>query len=241
MSGHSKWSTIKRQKGQADQKRGVLFTKLSNAITVAVKQGGGGGDPASNFRLRLAVDAAKEANMPKSNIDRAIQKALGGGEEMVLEQVYAGFGPGGFSVIVEAVTNNTNRTSSEIKGIFEKNGGSFASPGSVSYQFESKGEIVIDKNTGLDDVFLVAADSGAEDIRETEEGIIVYTRVEDLHPIQESLRSKNVSIRRASIVRLPIVILKLHDSRAKEKARAFLDKLEEQADVSGVFVNTDIG
>ena len=236
MSGHSKWSTIKRQKGAADQKRGVLFTKLSNAITVAVKQGGSG-DPAANFRLRLAVDAAKTANMPKDNIDRAIQKALGKGDETVLEKVYEGFGPGGFSVIVEAVTNNTNRTSSEIKGIFEKNGGSFGSPGAVAYQFESKGEIIVDKTVSLDELFMLAAESGAEDVKDTEDGLVVYTSVENLHPVQEALKNATMPIQEAAVVRIPIVNFELADDAAKERAVAFMGLLEEHPDVSGLYAN----
>lgn len=236
MSGHSKWSTIKRQKGAQDQKRGMLFTKLSNAISVAVKQGGSG-DPAMNFRLRLAVDAAKTANMPKDNIERAIQRASSKGEAALVEQVYEGFGPGGFSVIVEAVTDNSNRTSSEIRSLFEKNGGRFASPGAVSYQFEPKGEIVVAKDKPLDDVFMFAADNGAEDVREEEDGYVVYTQTDNLSGIQQALSDEGLSVKSASLVRIPTTLHNLADGEAKEKAIVFIEKLEEHPDVSEVYEN----
>lgn len=236
MSGHSKWSTIKRQKGAQDQKRGMLFTKLSNAISVAVKQGGGV-DPNMNFKLRLAIDAAKASNMPKDNIERAIQRASGKGEGSLVEQVYEGFGPGGFSVMVEAVTDNTNRTSSEIRGIFEKNGGSFASPGAVSYQFEPRGEIAVSKDKSLDDVFMIVADSGAEDVKEEEEGYIIYTRTEDLGRIQKEIGESGLSVLSASLVRVPTTLFEITDDTLKDKAIGFIEKLEEHPDVSEVYEN----
>src|SRR5436190_1731716 len=145
MSGHSKWATIKRQKGANDIKRGQLFTKLSKAITIAVRQGGGVGDPDSNFRLRLAVEAARTANMPKENIERAIARASGKQDNDLEEGLYEGFGPGGFSVIVESLSDNKQRTVSEVKNVFEKNGGNIGSQGSVQYQFDKKGMITVDK------------------------------------------------------------------------------------------------
>src|SRR5690242_7790795 len=134
MSGHSKWAQIKRQKGANDAKRGATFTKLSNAISIAIRQGGGISDPSSNFKLRLAIDAAKGANMPKENIERAITRASGKDAAAMEEAVYEGFGPGGIAVIVEAATDNKNRTSAEVANIFNKNGGNMGQPGSVSYQ-----------------------------------------------------------------------------------------------------------
>jgi YebC/PmpR family DNA-binding regulatory protein len=238
MSGHSKWSTIKRQKGIADQKRGAVFTKLSNAITMAVKQGGGISDPNSNFRLRLAIDAARASNMPKDNIDRAIQRASGKDAGSVEEQVYEGFGPGGFSVIVEAVTDNKNRTSAEIRSIFDKNGGSFASPGAVSYLFESKGEIAVGKTQALDDVFVVAAESGADDIKETEDAFLVYTKPDDLSTVKNALESNNLTIFNAALIRKPTTERKV-EREAYEKGMAFLQKLEDNDDVSNVFSNLE--
>lgn len=240
MSGHSKWSTIKRQKGAQDQKRGALFTKLSNAITVAVKQGGGIGDPDSNFRLRLAVDAARAANMPKENIERAISRASGKGAELVVEQVYEGFGPGGFSVIVEALTDNTNRTSPEIKSLFEKNGGNFATPGAVSYQFEPKGELVLKKDRSIDDVFLLAADSGAEDVSEQDDVFLVYTKPEDLSRVREQLAGQNLAIENASIIRKPTLMKEFDSEEEQQRAVSFLEKLEDHPDVSDVYANVQV-
>src|SRR5579883_2068871 len=170
MSGHSKWATIKRQKGANDAKRGVLFTKLSNAISVAVRQGGGVADPTQNFRLRLAVDAARNANMPKENIERAISRASGKDAKAFEEVVYEGFGPGGISVIIEAATDNKNRTTPEVKSIMEKNGGTMGQMGSVAYQFQLIGRITLQKGEkSLDDIFMEAAELGAQDVEEGED------------------------------------------------------------------------
>jgi len=147
MSGHSKWATIKRAKGANDAKRGQLFTKLSKAISIAVRQAGGSSDPESNFRLRLAIEAARAANMPKENIERAVQRASGKQEEVLEEALYEGFGPGGFSVVVEAYTDNKLRTVSEVKNIFNKNGGNMGAQGSVMYQFE-KMVLLVSQKTG---------------------------------------------------------------------------------------------
>src|SRR3989344_1597815 len=164
MSGHSKWSTIKRQKGAADIRRGAAFTKISNAITIAVKQGGGVTDPAQNSKLRLAVEMARSANMPKDNIERAINRGTSKGEGELSELKYEGFAPGGISVLVEAITDNTNRTTSEVKNLFNKWGGRLAQAGAASYQFEQSGEISLAKNEkSIDDIFLTAADLGAKD------------------------------------------------------------------------------
>lgn len=239
MSGHSKWSTIKRQKGIADQKRGAVFTKLSNAITIAVKQGGGIADPNTNFKLRLAVDAARAANMPKDNIDRAINRASGKDAANVSEQVYEGFGPGGFSVIVEAVTDNTNRTSSEIRNIFGKNGGNLANPGAVSYMYENKGEIAVTKSKTLDEVFLLAAESGADDVLETEDAFIVYTKPDDLNIVKNALEQAAFEILNAAIIRKSSSITKL-SREDYEKAAAFLERLEDNDDVSNVYSNIEL-
>lgn len=174
MSGHSKWSTIKRQKGANDAKKGQQFTKLSIAITLAVKQGGGIGDPNMNPKLRLAVDAARNANMPKDNIERAIERASGKNASEMTEVLYEGFGPGGISVIVEAITDNKQRTTPEIKSIFDKNGGTLGVQGSVGYQFEQKGQITVGKNGhSFDDVFLIAVEQGADDVEDIEEEFVI--------------------------------------------------------------------
>lgn len=241
MSGHSKWSTIKRQKGAADAKRGLLFTKLSNAITLAVKQGGGIGDPALNFRLRLAVEAARSSNMPKENIERAISKGTGGSGEEMHEVIYEGFGPGGFSVIIQAVTDNKLRTNAEIKNLFEKNGGSFGVPGSVGYQFAQKGSILIGKEgKSVDDVFLVAADAGAEDVEEAGEEILIYTRPDELAKVRESLLSQSFSIKEAKLVRTPTMLSPIADEQGAKRALSFTSLLEDHQDVQEVFTNFDI-
>jgi YebC/PmpR family DNA-binding regulatory protein len=241
MSGHSKWSTIKRQKGVTDMKRGQLFTKLSMAITMAVKQGGNIGDPDSNFKLRLAVEAARAANMPKENIERAIARATGGQSGDLQELFYEGFGPGGFSVIVEALTDNNQRTVAEVKNVFTKNGGSMGAQGSVAYQFTQRGVVYIDKNGNtLDDVFLVAADSGAEDVEEEGNEILVYTRPEDLSKVRSSLQAAGYTIKNAEIVRQPNIFTEIADPEIAKKAVAFVEKMEELADVQKVYANLDI-
>ena len=238
MSGHSKWATIKRAKGAADLKRGLTFTKIGNAITIAVKASGGITYPSSNFRLRLAIEAARSANMPKDNIERAIQKAVGKEAGEMQEVIYEGFAPEGISVIIEAVTDNALRTTSEIKSIFNKTGGNFGQPGSVAYQFEQKGEIVLAKQgKTLDQVFEAAAESGAEDVQVHEEGFVVYTASADLARISAVLKEKGFSITSASLIRKPFDPLTINDPEKKEKIYNFLQKLEELDDVQKVYSN----
>src|SRR4030042_943380 len=206
MSGHSKWSTIKRQKGAADAKRGATFTKLSNAITIAVKQGGGIGDPDQNFRLRLAVDAARASNMPKANIQRAIERATEGKSGDLEEVIYEGFAPGGVSVIVEAATDNPMRTTAEVKSIFNKSGASFGQPGSVSYQFKQVGRIIVEKNgKSLDDIYAIALDAQAEDIEDAKEEVFIFTKVSDLTKVKDFLYSSGLVITDAEIIRKPVI------------------------------------
>lgn len=241
MSGHSKWATIKRQKGANDAKRGQQFTKLSNAITIAVRQGGGVGNPDDNPRLRLAVDAARSANMPKENIERAIQRAAGKNAENVEEAVYEGFGPGGFSIIVETVTDNKQRTVSEVQSFFKKNGGSIGTPGSVGYQFTQKGAVVVEKNgKSVDEIFLIAADSEAEDVEDAGVDVIVYSEPSHLAKVRDSLKSQGLTIKGAELIRQPIVISSLTDSEAASRALSFVEQLEEMDDVQKVYANFDI-
>ena len=241
MSGHSKWATIKRQKGANDAKRGQLFTKLSRAITIAVRQGGGSDDPASNFRLRLAVEAARAANMPKDNIERAIQKAGGKQEDALVEAVYEGFGPGGFSVVVETLTDNKLRTVSEVKNVFNKNGGSMGAQGSVMYQFEKNGVITVAKDgKTLDEIFLIAADSEVEDIEEAGEDVLLYTKPENVATIKDELATNGLTIKTFELLLRPVVINAISDKAASEKALSFVDKLESLDDVQRVYANFDI-
>ena len=238
MSGHSKWATIKRAKGAADLKRGLTFTKISNAITVAVKAGGGIADPNSNFKLRLAIEAARAANMPKDNIERAIQKALGKGAGEMSEVIYEGFAPGGICVIIEAATDNTLRTTSEIKSIFNKEGGSFGQPGSVAYQFEQKGRIVIDKNgKTMDELFEIAVESGAEDIEDVQNKAIIATAYSDLSSVRERLLAKGITPEEVEAIRKPLNPITIWDPEKLQKIVHFLDKLESLDDVQKVYSN----
>lgn len=230
MSGHSKWKTIKRQKGAADQKRGVAFTKLAIAITLAVKQGGG---------IENAIEKARSANMPKENIERAIEKGMGkGGGDDLQEVVYEGFGPGGSVIIVEAVTDNKMRTTSEIKNVFDKNGGTFGQPGSVAYQFAQKGSIIIILNgRSIDEVFMIAADAGAQDLEDDGDIITIYTKPEELSKIKDALSKNNIAIKEAEIIRKPILVTTIEDAQTAEKIMTFIEKLEDHDDVQKVYTN----
>lgn len=241
MSGHSKWSTIKRQKGINDAKRGQAFTKLSIAITLAVRQGGGVADPDSNFKLRLAVEAARAANMPKDNIERAIERASGKQAADLEEITLEGFGPGGFSVIVETLTDNRQRTIPEVKSVFSKSGGNLGNEGSVLYQFEKKGVVTLSKNgKSLDDIFLIAADCGAEDLEDAGEEVLVYTKPDDLGKARDELAGQGLAVKGAELTWKPIVMFPIADKEAAEKALQFLDKLDSMDDVQKVYANFDI-
>ena len=241
MSGHSKWSTIKRQKGANDAKKGQIFTKLSKAITIAVRQGGNVTDPESNFRLRLAIEAARASNMPKENIERAISRAAGKEAGDLSEALYEGFGPGGFSVIVETLSDNKQRTVSEVKNVFDKNGGNMGNQGSVSYQFEKKGMISVEKNgKTLDDIFMIAADYQAEDIEDAGDEVLVYTKPEDLSKVRNGLLEHGLNIKSAEHTWKPIVILPINDKPVAEKALSFIEKMEDLDDVQKVYANFDI-
>jgi len=238
MSGHSKWSTIKRQKGANDAKKGLAFTKHSNAITMAVREGGGISDPSDNFRLRLAIDAARAENMPKDTIERAISRGEGKNATEMFDVVYEGFGPGGFSVIVEAITDNKMRTTPEIKSIFDKSGGTLGVPGSVNYQFVKKGQIILSKDEkSLDEIFLIAADHGAEDVEEEDGEVIVYTAPEALSKVRSSLEENGITVKSAELLYKPIVMKDIPDQLQADKAIAFMEKLEDYGDVQKVYAN----
>lgn len=237
MSGHSKWATIKRQKGVADVKKGQIFTKLAKAIIIAVKQGGGMSDPAQNFRLRLAMDKAQEANMPKENIQRAIEKAKGLKEGEMEEVIYEGFAPQGVSVMVEAVTDNSARTTSEVKNIFNKSGGSFGVPGSVAYQFSQMGRVTVTKDgKTLDDIFLIAADAGAEDIEEDGEEVVIITPAEKLAAVREALLGNGINVIEASLIRIPLNLMPVSEE-GMQKVEVFISNLESLDDVQKVYSN----
>jgi YebC/PmpR family DNA-binding regulatory protein len=241
MSGHSKWSQIKRQKGVSDVKRGAAFTKLANAITIAVREGGGIGDPEGNFKLRLTIEKARAMNMPKENIQRAIERGQGkGGNEVLEEAVYEGFGPGGTAIIVEATTDKKLRTTSEIKNLFEKNGATLGTPGSVSYQFQTKGLITVVKNqASFDDIFEAAVEAGADDIEDAGEEVNIYTDPSLVHKIKEMLQEK-FSVTSAELVRKPVVTVSVTDKSVAEKLLSFMEKVEGHDDVQKVYSNFDI-
>ncbi len=241
MSGHSKWAQIKRQKGVNDKKRGQTFTKLANAITIAVRQGGGIGDPGQNFRLRLSIDAARAANMPKENIERAIARAQNTKGGDLEEVIYEGFAPGGVSVIVEAATDNSMRTTSEIKNIFNKAGASFGQPGSVSYQFKHVGEIIVKKSgKSFDDIFSLAVDGGAEDLEDAEDEVFIYTGMHDLAKVKDNLTSQGLEVIEAGLVRIPIITVPVTEKEKFDKIASFLNTLEEMDDVQKVYSNMEI-
>ncbi|MCL4397460.1 YebC/PmpR family DNA-binding transcriptional regulator [Patescibacteria group bacterium] len=226
MSGHSKWATIKRDKGANDAKRGAAFTKLGNAISIAVRQGGGV-DPNFNFRLRLAIDKARAANMPKENIQRAIDKGAGKGEGAALtEAVFEGFGPGGAAVIVEAVSDNNTRTASEIRNLFNKHGGNLGTPGSVSYLFTRVGEIEADNGEA---VFEKAVEAGALDVEDN----FVYTSPEDLHQVSEALGKSGSLVFRPN----KETMVEVADEETKSKLNNLLEALDSLDDVQEIYVN----
>ena len=238
MSGHSKWAQIKRQKGTADVKRGLTFTKISNAITIAVKQGGGVSDPEQNFKLRLAIDAAKNANMPKENVERAILRAKGKEARDIEEVIYEGFAPGGVSVIIEAATDKPNRTTSEVKGIFNKAGASFGQPGSVVYQFKSMGQIIVKKNERqFDEVFQVAADNGAEDVEDLGDEAVIYSSPSDVGALRDILSGNGFDVLSAEIVRQAVNKIEIKDDESLSKIGNFVENLENLDDVQRVYTN----
>lgn len=242
MSGHSKWSTIKRKKGAADAKRGQLFTKLTREITVSAKEGGG--DPESNFRLRLAIQRARAENMPAENIQRAIQRGSGAGADGAHyeEITYEGYGPNGVAMLVQALTDNRNRTVAEVRSIFTKAGGSLGEAGSVGWMFEPRGLIEIEPNNGddPDEITLAAIDAGAEDVSVDEEGHVeVVTSFEDLKHVQDALASQGLNIANAETTMIPKTTMSL-DEKGMEQALRLVERLEDLDDVQTVYTNLDL-
>jgi YebC/PmpR family DNA-binding regulatory protein len=239
MSGHSKWATTKRAKGAADAKRGLLFSKLSKRISIAVREGGGG-DVESNFKLRLAVEKAREASMPNDNIDRAIKKGLGeGGGQAIEEVVYEGYGPFGTAFIIEAATDNKNRTVSSIKHLLSKHGGNLGAAGSVSWQFATKGQILVERAENLDDLELAAIDAGAEDVVESEEGLAVYTKPDQLDAVKKTLAAAGARIVEAEVIQESTQPMELSDEE-RNKVETLYSELESDEDVIGVHTNATL-
>ena len=239
MSGHSKWSTIKRAKGKTDAARSAVFTKIGREIAVAVKAGGP--DPDSNSALRTVIAKAKAANMPNDNINRSIKKASGELGSINYESVvYEGYGTNGVAVIVETLTDNKNRTAGDVRHIFDKFGGSMGTNGCVSYLFESKGVIVVEKKNGMDDdeVMMAALEAGAEDFNADDEYEITTTP-EDFNAVCDNLRAKGYEFLSSQIDRIPSMTIALEDSAA-EKFTKMLDMFEENDDVQNVYHNAEL-
>jgi len=238
MSGHSKWSTIKRKKGAADAKRGKIFTKLIKEITIAARESGG--DPSSNPRLRLAVDNAKASNMPADNIDRAIKKATGELEGVTYHELtYEGYGPGGVAILVEAATDNKNRTVAEVRHLFSKNGGNMGENGSVAWMFDKKGVITLPtQNKTEDEIMDIVLEAGAEDLQTEEEFFEIQTPLEAFEPVRRALLAKNLNIENASLqwIAKNTVNVSGDDS---EKVMSLIEALEESDDVQNVYSNAD--
>jgi YebC/PmpR family DNA-binding regulatory protein len=240
LSGHSKWSTIKRKKGAADAKRGALFSKLSRAITVAAREGGG--DAEMNPALGLAVSKARDANMPGDNIQRAIDKGTGAGADAeTFERItYEGYAPGGVAVLVEVLTDNRNRAASDVRYVFAKNGGKLGTSGSVAYLFERKGVILVPKDSvDEDELMELALEFGAEDVEETESDYRVVTTPEDFTVVRDSLGDAGVTFENAEITMQPQNSIDLDPGTAKQTLR-LIDALEENDDVHEVYANFDI-
>lgn len=237
MAGHSKWSQIKRKKGVNDQKRGQVFTKLGREIAVAVREGGA--NPDANARLRMAIDRAKSESMPNDNIERAIAKASGAGSESVNYETvfYEGYGPSGVAIMAIALTDNRNRTASEVRTAFNRNGGALGETGCVAWQFDTVGQIVVPAD-GLDadEVAMTAIDAGASDVDPTDDAIYVTTEPAALSDVAEQLRSNGLSVEQAEVTRLPQNTLELDLGDAQKTIR-LMDALEDLDDIQQVFTN----
>jgi transcriptional/translational regulatory protein YebC/TACO1 len=240
MSGHSKWHSIKHKKGAADQARAKLFARLTRQIEVAAREGGG--DPESNATLRTMVQKARDNSVPVDKIDRAIKRGTGELEGKRYEPVtYEGYAPNGVAVYVECLTDNRNRTTAEIKNIFNRNGGSIAEPGSVAWQFERKGVVILDHAAaGEDDLMLVALDAGAEDIADTGDTWVVTTAATDLHTVRTALDEAGIAVASADLTMAPTMTVPLGDEASAKSVLRVVDALEEHEDVQNVFGNFDI-
>ncbi|HEX8689009.1 MAG TPA: YebC/PmpR family DNA-binding transcriptional regulator [Solirubrobacterales bacterium] len=239
MSGHSKWSSIKHKKGAADAKRGKLFTKLARAITVAARDGGA--DPDGNPALATAIQKARDASMPKDNIQRAIDRGAGVGVDAasIERVVFEGYGPGGAAILVDALTDNRNRASAEIRHAFSKHNGSLGEPGSVAWIFEKRGVVAVDAERYAEDDLIVAIDAGAEDVRDEDEALRVLCEPADLSAVREALEAAGVEIQSAEVAIEPKSTVEVKGNDAKSLLN-LIEALEEQDDVNEVHANFDI-
>lgn len=238
MSGHNKWSTIKHKKGAADAKRGKVFTKIIKEISVAAKIGGG--DPAANPRLRTAIDKAKGENMPKDNIERAIKKGAGGMEGVNYEEInYEGYGPGGVAVLVEVMTDNRNRTVSDVRSIFTKCNGNMGETGCVSWIFDKKGLITYPKTVEFDKLFDAALEAGADDVSEQDEQFEVITDPANFMEVRDALAAAGFKFESGEVTMIPQTMVKLEGKQAESMLK-MIDRLEDNDDVQNVYANFDI-
>ena len=240
MSGHSKWSTIKRKKGAADAKRGQLFTRLGREISIAVREAGP--DPEANFRLRLAVDRARQANMPKENTERAIQRGAGGGKDGVAldSVIYEGYGPGGTAFMVEVLTDNRNRAVAEVRRAFTRIGGNLGETGCVGWMFERKGSVVVDASgQDAEAIALAAIDAGAEDVKVDRDVVEVYATVEDFQAVRETLTQQQFTVADAELSWVAKTLFQ-PDHKTTVQNMRLIEALEELDDVQAVHSNLDI-
>ena len=239
MSGHSKWANIKHKKAKADAQKGKIFTKLGRELIVAARTGGG--DPNNNFRLKIAIDNAKAANMPNDNIQRAIQKGAGGGEGTNYEELlYEGYGPGGVAVMVNVVTDNRNRTAGEMRHIFSKNGGNLGETGCVNWMFNEKGQLTLPKEDlklEEDELMLVALEAGAEDMEQEEESFVLYTDPAEMEAVRQGILDQGIEISEAIVNLIPQNTVEIADVEQAKKLIRLMDLLEEHDDTQGVYAN----
>jgi YebC/PmpR family DNA-binding regulatory protein len=235
MSGHSKWSTIKREKGAKDAKRGAIFTKIGNQIAIAARSGT---DPSMNSALALAIETAKQANMPNANIQRAIDRVSDKNAAVMEEMTYEGYGPGGIGIIIETATDNKNRTFPEVRNALTKNGGRVADAGSVMFQFNRKGVIVVD--AAGEDALLTILDAGAEDAVEEDGGITIYTELKDLAKVRSNVVDAGLTVKEASLQYVPVSEVTVDDPEVARKVLKIMDALDDLDDVVNVHTNADI-
>jgi len=240
MSGHSKWNSIKHKKGAADAKRGKIFTKHAHLIAIAAK---GGGDPEANPNLRMAIDNAKKENVPNVNIEKAVKRGTGELKDAaeISEMTYEGYGPGGTAVIVECLTDNKNRSLTNVRTIFGKKGGNMGNTGSVAWMFDRKGLIILKKEgVDLDEAELAAIDGGAEDVQREDETLEIYTQPTDLNAVATKLKAAGFEIEKAELILIPNQIVKIEDEETAKKILEFMEALDDDQDVSEVTSNFDI-
>ena len=235
MSGHSKWSTIKREKGAKDAARGAVFTKIGNLIAMSARSGT---DPDTNFSLRLAIDKAKAANMPSANIQRAIDRVKDKSAAQMTEVLYEGYGPGGVAILAEVATDNINRTYPEVRLAFSKHGGNIAEKGSVVFQFDHKGMIRV-KGSG-DDIMLQALDAGAEDVQDEDTESVIYTEAKELAKVRDTLKEAGLEITEAELTYVPNTTVEVTDAATAGKIMRLMDALDAIDEVSNTHVNFDI-